>query len=258
LEDGMIDLYGMGSPNVIKIAIMLEEIGRPYQLHYVPVMSGGGATPEFRALNPLGKVPVIVDHDGMAQPLFESGAILMYLAETYAPAFLPASGAARWEVLKWLMFQVAFAGPMLGQLNHFQLIKSQSDSYGATRYREQAARVYGDVETRLTAVPWMGGDAYSIADMAMFPWVGYLARHGFDGADYPHLSAWRARLDVRPAVKRAYAKIYALEQQNAAVTAGTTDADIDRFLGRANPGPPADMAAYVALGPMATVVPEVS
>src|SRR5438132_9468704 len=104
----MIDLYGMGSPNVIKVAIMLEEIGRPYQMHHVAVMRGGGRTPEFLALNPVGKVPVMVDREGPSagQPIFESGVILMYLAETYAPALLPASGPARWEVLKWLMVQM--------------------------------------------------------------------------------------------------------------------------------------------------------
>jgi len=155
----MIELYGCGSPNVVKIAIMLEEIGRPYRGHHVAVMHGAQFTPSFLALNPIGKVPVIVDHEGAGpdQPIFESGAILIYLAETYAPTLLPAKAPGRWEVLKWLFVQVAYAGPMLGQLNHFQLVAGQSDSYGANRYRDQAARVYGDVERRLGIVPWLGG-----------------------------------------------------------------------------------------------------
>jgi GSH-dependent disulfide-bond oxidoreductase len=251
----MIDLYGNSSPNVHKIAIMLEEIGCPYRGIYVDAVHGANHTPAFLALNPLAKVPVIVDHDGAGsgQPIFESGAILIYLAETYAPAYLPAAGPGRWEVLKWLIYQVAFAGPMLGQLNHFQLVTSQSDSYAADRYRDQAARVYADVEHRLGVVPWLGGENYSIADMAMYPWAPFLTRHGFDSANYPKLTAWRERIDVRPAVKRAYAALDALRKSAANATAPVTDTEIDRFFARSRPGPPVDFAAYAALGPLATV-----
>jgi len=254
----MIDLYGMGSPNVVKVVIMLEEIGRPYKIHYVSVLRGESQTPAFRAINPLGKVPALVDHDGAGemQPIFESGAILIYLAETYKSPLLASSGPERWEALKWLMFQMSFFGPMLGQVNHFQLIPSEAHSYGATRYREQAARAYGDLETRLSVAPWVAGENYSIADIALYPWAGYLARHGFAEADYPHIMAWRHRLDARPAVKRAYGAIAALEGANAAASSPRSAADLDQFFGRIKPGPTADFASYMALGPFASVQPD--
>jgi GST-like protein len=247
----MIELYGCGSPNVVKIAIMLEEIGRPYRGHHVAVMHGAQFTPSFLALNPIGKVPVIVDHEGAGpdQPIFESGAILIYLAETYAPTLLPAKAPGRWEVLKWLFVQVAYAGPMLGQLNHFQLVAGQSDSYGANRYRDQAARVYGDVERRLGIVPWLGGKSYSIADIAMYPWAGYLARHGFDPAKFPNLMAWRGRIDARPAVKRARAAIDALPQNDPVNQQPLENENLDRFFGRTKAGPGVDFESYMGLGP---------
>lgn len=247
----MIDLYATGSPNVVKIAIMLEEIGRPYRCHSVNVMAGGQFEASFLKLNPLGKVPVIVDSEGAGpdQPIFESGAILIYLAETYAPALLPPQGRARWEILKWLMFQVAYAGPMLGQLNHFQLVKDQSESYAAGRYRDQAARVYGDAENRLAAVPWLGGEAYSIADIALYPWTGYLARHGFDFAKFPRLSEWRNRIGSRPAIERARKALGEMERNDLSRKAPIEDADVDRFFARRQPGPPADLPGYFALGP---------
>ena len=246
----MIELYGSGSPNVVKIAVMLEEIGRPYRMNFVDVLHSAQFSPAFLALNPLGKVPVIVDHEGAGptQPIFESAAILIYLAETYAPHLLPPNGPGRWEVLKWLVAQVAYAGPMLGQLNHFQLVAGQSDGYAANRYRDQAARVYGDFEKRLSVVPWVGGDAYSIADIAMYPWSGYLSRHGFDAAKFPNLVAWRSRIDERPAVKRARAAIQALSD-NPQSQAPLNDKDLDRFFGRSKPGPKTDFESYYALGP---------
>ena len=249
----MIELHGMGSPNVIKVAITLEEIGRPYELRYVAALQGANFAPEYLALNPLGKIPVIVDHDGAGpdQPIFESGAILIYLAETYAPELLAPSGYARWEALKWLMVQMSVAGPMLGQVNHFQLIPSESKSYAAARYEDQAARVYGNYEKRLSACPWVAGDAYSIADIAMFPWAGYLERHGFNPEDYPNLIAWRDKISERRPVKRAYTAINALEQKCGAGL--PTEKQSDRFFGRRQPGPAADFAAYAALGPISTV-----
>lgn len=249
----MIDLYGTGSPNVVKVAIMLEEIERPYRCHHINVARSAQFTPSFLALNPLAKVPVIVDSDGAGvdQPIFESGAILIYLAEAYAPGLLPQTGPARWEVLKWLIAQVAYAGPMLGQLNHFQLVSGQSQTYAADRYRDQAARVYGDFDNRLTVGPWLGGDSYSIADIAMYPWVGYLHRHGFDDARFPHLAAWRNRIAERAAVPRARAAMASMMDSDASVKAPASDSDIDRFFARSKSGPPADFETFLALGPMA-------
>jgi GST-like protein len=247
----MIDFYGMGSPNVLKVAIMLEEIGQPYSGKFVSLMHSGD---DFLALNPMGKVPVIVDHGsaGTGQPIFESGAILIYLAETYHSSLLPTSGPARWDVLQWLMVQMSSVGPMLGQVNHFQLMPSEADSYAAQRYRNQAARIYRNLDNRLGIVPWLGGQEYSIADIAVYPWSAYLSRHGFDMADYPNLIAWRETIDQRPAVKRAVAAISAIVAAGSAPADPPTVEQVDHFFCRPKQGPVIDMEAYFALGPMTT------
>ncbi|KXU33820.1 hypothetical protein A0J57_04040 [Sphingobium sp. 22B] len=246
----VIDLYGMSSPNVLKVAIMLEEVGCPYEFHHVDVLRGGGSTPEFLAMNPLGKVPVIVDHDGAGadHPIFESVAILIYLAETYGSPLLPPA-PARWDVMKWLVAQAALAGPMLGQMNHFQLVADHGDSYAAGRYRDQAARVYANFNTRLSVSPWLGGDSYSIADIAMYPWSAYLERHGFSAEDHPYLVAWRNRIDERPAVKRGVRTVTSRIDAEAASVQAASDSDYDRFFGRSGPsGVSVDMASYAARG----------
>jgi GST-like protein len=254
----MIDLYGMASPNVLKIAIMLEELELPYRYHLVDVLTGDNRDPAFLAMNPLGKVPVIVDRTrpGLEQAIFESGAILIYLAETYGSDLLPVPGPARWEVLKWLMVQLSLAGPMLGQLNHFQLVSAESNSYAGNRYRDQAANVYRVFDTRLGEVPWLGGASYSIADIAMYPWAGYLARHGFSSLEHPHLVSWRDKLDERPAVKRAVATFTAgAEKATEALRAAGTE-DYDRFFNRSAPGGPVvDMDSYLALGAFISAKP---
>lgn len=250
----MIDAYGMLSPNVIKVALMLEEVGRPYRMHHVRCLQGENYTPEFLALNPVAKVPVIVDHDkaGTDQPIFESGAILIYLAETYGPSLLPAQGPARWEVLKWLMVQLTLAGPMLGQVNHFQGLPDEIGGYAAGRYLDQAARVYRIMDDRLSVVPWLGGDNYSIADIAMYPWAAYLPRHGFDPAEHPRLTTWRETIDARPAAKRAAAAV-------AEIAAGVelpTAEQFDRFFARSKPGPVMNLDGYMQLGPIITAQPD--
>ncbi len=254
----MIDFYGMGSPNVFKVAIMLEEAGLEYRTHHVRVLNGENYDSTFLALNPIAKVPVIVDHDGAGsdQPLFESGAILIYLAETYKPELLPASGHDRWEILKWLMFQMSLVGPMLGQVNHFHLIPSEADSYAARRYRDQAERVFRIVDERLKASPFIAGDCYSIADIAVHPWMGYLKRHGMDERDFPHLIAWRDLLDERPAVKRGSAAIAEMVAKLPAAAAPPSDEELDEFFARRAPGPKVDLASYVARGPMFTAKPD--
>jgi len=252
----MIELYGMGSPNVLKILIMLEEIGRPYRFHHVDVMRGQGRTPEFLRLNPLGKVPVITDDaSGTSLTIFESGAILIYLAETYGAHLLPSHGPERWEVLKWLFAQVAYAGPMLGQHNHFQFVASQTDSYGGRRYRDQAGRVYRDFDDRLREVTWLGGAAYSIADIAMYPWAGYLKRHGFDENDHPHILRWRKRIDAREQVRRAVAAVGNMIAAVAAAAQAPTDKDYDLFFGRSAPGPAPDHEHYMSLGSFTSIEP---
>lgn len=239
----MIDLYGMGSPNVIKIIIMLEELQLPYRLLHVDVLHGQQFRPEFLALNPLSKVPVIVDHDGSEPGLavFESGAILIYLAETYG-AFLPLAGRGRWETLKWLMVQVAHVGPMLGQRNHFQIMPSEATTYAGRRYAEQAARVYKVLESRLADHPYLAGNDYSIADIATYPWTGYLERHGFGWDEFPAINAWRTRIAAREAVVRSEAAMADLAPKDGAMGASATAADVDRFFGREATAPEIDFS----------------
>src|SRR6516165_5729380 len=171
-------LYGMSSPNVRKILILLEELGLAYEWRHVAVFAGENLTPEFRRLNPFAKVPVLVE-DGLAEPIFESGAILIYLAETYGGDFLPAAGPARWETLKWLMAQAANVGPVFGQHNHFRHDPARAP-YAAERFRRTAAELYRILDRRLADRPWLASDAYSIADIATYPWARYLRRHAMD------------------------------------------------------------------------------
>jgi GST-like protein len=247
----MIDFYGMISPNVYKVAIMLEEVGLAYRKYPVGVMNGENHKPAFLTLNPIAKVPVIVDHDGARpqQPIFESGAILIYLAETYKPELFPASGNERWVILQWLMVQMSLVGPMLGQVNHFQLIPSESDSYAAHRFRDQAARALRNIDDRLKISRFIGGDKYSIADIAVYPWMGYIIRHGLDEKDYPNLIDWRNKLDKRPAIKRGAA---AMDKMAPKLESMPTEQDLDTFFVRRAPGPKADILAYLKRGPMFT------
>jgi len=229
----MIELYGMGSPNVRKIAIMLEEIGAPYVFRRVDVFQSEQFTPEFTRLNPNSKVPVIVDHGQAGAPVtvFESGAILIYLAEKYA-ALLPAGAPQRSAVLQWLMIQSCNIGPMLGQLNHFMFRAREGNDYAYGRYQREAKRLYTLLNQRLQSSANLGGDAYSIADIATYPWSLYLEKHGFDGADFPALAGWRARVGARPAVQRGFATVAQIEPLDQEALATAAPADLDRFFGR--------------------------
>src|SRR5262249_35185322 len=153
--------------------------------------------------NPFAKVPVLVE-DGLDTPIFESGAILIYLAETYGSPLLPASGPARWEALTWLIAQMANVGPMLGQHSHFRHDPSRAP-YAAERFRHTAAEIYRILDRRLGEAAYLAGDAYSVADIATYPWARYLKRHGMREDECPHLVAWMARIAGRPAVGRAAA-----------------------------------------------------
>src|SRR5262245_58666923 len=176
----------MQSSNVRQVVIRMEELELDYVFRPVNVFGGEQFTPEFLALNPLGKVPVLVD-PRLGAPLAESGAILIWLAEREG-RFLPAEAPARQEVLQWLMIQMASIGPMLGQLNHFAMIgRDGSQAYALGRYRAQAERLYRLLDDRLATREWIAGGAYSIADIAVHPWAHYLEQHGFDPAGYPAL-----------------------------------------------------------------------
>jgi len=244
----LIELFGMASPNVQKVGIILEELGLEYQLRHVAVMRSEQFTPEFRKLNPLSKAPVLVDHDrGEGKPVFESGAILFYLAETYN-AFLPADGMGRYEVMSWLMVQMANIGPMFGQLNHFQLVGDQVDAYAEARYRSQSKRLYSLLDERLSSHEWVAGDSYSIADIAIYPWSLYLKRHGFDTGRYPSLIAWRDKITARAAVKGMQERFNdAFSKQSAETILSATAEDLDRFFGRDPDNPPVDFSSLTKL-----------
>ena len=235
-------LYGMQSPNVRKVVILLEELELPYELRHVAVFKGEQFTPEFLAMNPLAKVPVLVD-PRLGRPLAESGAILFWLAER-GGRFLPAEGPDRYEAMQWLMVQMALIGPMLGQLNHFQML-SQGNDYARGRYAAQAERLYRLLDDRLAAREWIAGDGYSIADIAIWPWATYLEQHGFDPAAHPALLRWRGAIEARPAIARAAARIQAIAPLATETRRAATREDLDRFFGRTAAMPAADYSAVV-------------
>jgi GST-like protein len=200
----MITLYTWGTPNGRKISIALEELGLPYEVRTIDITHGQQFTPEFLALNPNHKIPVLVDSDGpdgAPITLSESGAILLYLAEKTG-RLLPAAARARYAALQWLMFQMGGIGPMLGQAHHFLRFAPDVIPYAVERYGKEAARLYGVLETRLSECDWLAGDEYSIADIATFPWI---ARHDWQGIDlarYPAVKRWYDAIADRPAVRR--------------------------------------------------------
>ena len=204
----MIDLYGMSSPSVLKVTILIEELGLPYRYHPVNVAGGEQFAPGFVALNPNSRVPVIVDEDGpdgAPYTIFESGAILFYLAEK-TRRFLPLDVRGRHDTMQWLMIQMANVGPMFGQLNHFQKYAPPGNDYSLSRYRTASGRLYDMLDRRLAEVPYLIGDDYTIADIAIYPWAAlYHEKHGEDWGRHPALHAWAERVGARPAVARAVA-----------------------------------------------------
>ncbi|HEY0884661.1 MAG TPA: glutathione binding-like protein, partial [Ramlibacter sp.] len=187
-----------------KIHIMLEECGLPYRAIPVNIGAGDQFKPEFLAISPNNKIPAITDPDGPGgRPisLFESGAILVYLAAKTG-RFLPAGDREKYEVLQWLMFQMGGVGPMLGQAHHFRIYAPEKIEYAINRYSNEAKRLYGVIDKRLSQSPWLGGREYSIADIATFPWLRSWENQGIVLADYPHLKAWFERIAERPTVQR--------------------------------------------------------
>ena len=244
----MIELYGMQSPNVKKVGIMLEEQGLEYRLRHVAVFRGDQFEPDFVRMNPLRKVPVLVDNDrGEDRPVFESGAILFYLAETYG-GFLPEQGMDRYEVMQWMVAQMANVGPMFGQVNHFQIVGDQVDPYSLARYRSQSGRLYRILDERLADREWIAGNDYSVADIAIQPWAHYLERHGFPPEEYPALVSWRTRIDERPAVQRMeqrFDEAFSTEADQTRRTASKEN--LDRFFGREPDNPDADFSAVTKM-----------
>ncbi len=200
-----IDLYYWPTPNGWKITIFLEEADLPYNVVPVDIAAGDQYESEFLKLSPNNKMPAIVDPEGPGgEPisLFESGAILIYLAEKTG-RFLPAPPRERYAVLQWLMFQMGHVGPMLGQAHHFRQYAPEKIPYAVERYTNEAARLYRVIDRRLTETPFIAGDEYTIADMAIFPWLRSHERQGQDLDDYPNLKRWYEGVEARPAVRRA-------------------------------------------------------
>jgi len=207
----MIEVYSWATPNGHKVHIMLEECGLPYRVIPVDIGAGDQFKPEFLAISPNNKMPAIVDSDGPdGQPMsmFESGAILLYLASKTG-RFLPADVRGKYEVLQWLMFQMASVGPMLGQTHHFRSYAPEKIPYAIDRYTNEARRLYGVMDRRLAKSKYIGGPAYGIADMAVFPWLRSWKNQGIDWNDFPHLRGWFDEVGHRPAVQRGVAVLSA-------------------------------------------------
>ncbi|XVJ69264.1 MAG: glutathione S-transferase family protein [Rhizobacter sp.] len=200
----MIEVYSWATPNGHKVHIMLEECGLPYRVHPVDIGAGQQFQPDFLAISPNNKIPAIKDSDGPdGQPmsLFESGAILLYLAGKTG-RFLPNSTRGRYEVLQWLMFQMGGVGPMLGQAHHFRIYAPEKIDYAVDRYTNEAKRLYGVMDKQLAKQKYIAGSEYSIADMAIFPWLRSWKNQGIDWNDFPHLKGWFDEISARPAVQR--------------------------------------------------------
>ncbi len=202
----MIDLYTWTTPNGRKVSIMLEEVGLPYEVHAVNLQKDEQLKPEFLAINPNNKIPAIVDRDGpdgKPYTLFESGAILMYLAEKTGK-LMPKEIRARYEVIQWLMFQMGGVGPMFGQANNFLRYDPQQGSYGVERFKKETARLYRVMDRRLGESAFLAG-AYSIADIATYPWVSRYEMHRTRLEDFPNVKRWFDLIGARPAVQRGMA-----------------------------------------------------
>jgi GST-like protein len=200
----MIEVYSWATPNGHKVHVMLEECGLAYRAIPIDIGTGAQFAPEFLAISPNNKIPAIVDPDGPdGQPisLFESGAILLYLAAKTG-RFLPADLRGRYRTLEWLMFQMGSIGPMLGQTHHFRLYAPEKLPYAIDRYSNEAKRLYGVLDTRLKTSEYVAADEYTIADIAIFPWLRSWQNQGIDWAEFPYAKTWFDRIAARPAVQR--------------------------------------------------------
>ncbi len=200
-----IDLYYWPTPNGHKITMFLEEAGLPYNVVPVNIGEGDQFEPEFLKISPNNKMPAIVDPDGPGgEPIsmFESGAILIYLSEKTGE-FLPETPRERYTVLQWLMFQMGHVGPMLGQAHHFRGYAPEKIPYAIDRYTNEAARLYGVMDERLADAEYFAGDEYTIADIAIYPWLVSHERQGQRMEDFPNLNRWFESVGSRPAVQRA-------------------------------------------------------
>ncbi len=200
----MIEVWSWPTPNGQKVHIALEELGLPYNVVPVNIGAGEQFRPEFLAITPNHRIPAIVDPDGPGGKkleLFESGAILIYLAEKTGK-LMPQDPHGRYICLQWLMFQMGGVGPMFGQWNHFHNYAPEKLPYAIERYSNEVRRLYGVLEKRLAQAPYLAGEAYSIADIATFPWARGPERRGIEPGTFPAVERWLAAIDARPAVQR--------------------------------------------------------
>ncbi|MEH2142163.1 glutathione binding-like protein [Nostoc sp.] len=195
----MIDLYTFTTPNGRKASVMLEEVELPYNVHKIDITTQQQFTPEYVAINPNSKIPAIVDQETKIK-VFESGAILIYLAEKTGK-LLPTDQKSRFQVLEWLMFQMGGVGPMFGQLNHFKRFAPEKIPYAIERYEKETLRIYGVLDKQLQSNEFICGD-YSIADIATYPWVAIYEFQGLTLDNYPNLKRWVDMVQQRPAVQR--------------------------------------------------------
>jgi GST-like protein len=199
-----IELYSWATPNGHKVHILLEELGLEYNVHAINIGAGDQFDPDFLKISPNNKMPAIVDTDGpdgKPHSVFESGAILLYLAEKHGK-FLPSDPRARSVTLQWLMWQMGGLGPMLGQAHHFRGYAPETIDYAITRYSNEANRLYGVLDRRLGESRYLGGEQYSIADIAVWPWTRFPERQGVERADFPNFQRWFEEIAARPAVQR--------------------------------------------------------
>ena len=202
----MIDLYTWSTPNGRKVSIMLEECGLPYRTHKVDIGKGDQFKEEFVSINPNSKIPAILDYDGPnGRPLklFESGAILIYLAGK-SGQFLPSGTRSKYKALQWLMFQMGGVGPMFGQVHHFLRAAKEPNPYAIDRYTKETRRLYSVLNRRLAHAAFLA-EEYSIADIATYPWVARHEWHKVALTDFPHVKRWFDTISARPAVARGMA-----------------------------------------------------
>jgi GST-like protein len=205
-----LQLYSAPTPNGVKVSIMLEEIGLAYEPHFIAIGENETWTSEYLSLNPNGKIPAIVDPDGPdGEPmgLFESGAILIYLAEKTG-RFLSKEPVQKYKTLEWLMWQMGGVGPMFGQAHHFLRAAPTKIEYGIKRYVDEAKRLYGVLDKQLAGNAFAAGSDYTIADMAIFPWAARHEWHTVNLADFPNVKRWYDIINARPAVTKGMAVPY--------------------------------------------------
>ena len=203
----MIDLYTWPTPNGHKIHIMLEETGLPYRVHPIDIGAGDQFKPDFLKISPNNKMPAMIDSDGpdgKPMSMFESGAMLLYLASK-SGKFLPENIRERWSTLQWLMFQMGGVGPMLGQAHHFLVYAPEKIPYAMQRYSKEANRLYGVMDRRLAESKFIACDEYTIADMAIMPWLRSYKNQGVEMEEYPQVKRWFDGIAARPAVQRGLA-----------------------------------------------------